>query len=107
MAKGLILAWLLGLGLIGWREATVAHKPPPPGRLAAASGVYAGLGLLAQYQPAAPAATLGAWAFTLALVLAPGTLPGTSTPAQRGQQGGPPPTPSGQQSNITGSTGQA
>ena len=53
------------------------------GRYAVASGLYALLGLAANYQPAASSATALAWAFDLALVLQPGMIPGTSSPASR------------------------
>ena len=81
---GLSAAWAAGLGVLIWREVAAYRKPPPPGRLAAASGVYALLGLLAVSDRAAPAAALGAWGFTLAAWLSPGTLPGTAPPAGGG-----------------------
>lgn len=83
MGRGIALAWLAGIGILTWREVAAYRKPVPPGRLLAASGVFAGLALLAEYQPAATAATLAAWGFDLAIFLTPGVIPGTATPAQR------------------------
>lgn len=83
MSRGIALAWLAGLGILSWREVSAYRKPVPPGRLAAASGVFAALALLAEYQPAAGAATLAAWGFDLAVLLTPGVIPGTSSPATR------------------------
>jgi hypothetical protein len=73
--RGIILAWAAGLGLVSWREIKTHHMPPVPGKLLAASGLYALLALVAAYQPAAGAASLAAWGFDLALILKPGVLP--------------------------------
>ena len=81
MSRSLALAWLVGLGVLSWREVAAYKQPVPAGRLAAASGVFALLGLLSQYQPAAGAASLAAWGFDLAIILqAPLTPP---SPAKR------------------------
>lgn len=69
MGRGIFLAWLAGLGLMTWRELEQVRRPPPPGRYLAASGLYAALGLIAEYPPAAPAAALAAWGFDLAIFL--------------------------------------
>lgn len=71
----MLAAWAAGLGLMTWRETSQWHKPVPAGRYAAASGLYVLLGLLAEYQRAAPAAVLMAWGFNLAVWLQPGFLP--------------------------------
>lgn len=81
MERSILLAWLAGMGLLTWRQLeTAPWKPPPPGRYAAASGIYAGLGLLAAYKPAAPLAAALAWGFDLALLLQvlPETVSGTA-----------------------------
>lgn len=83
MRQGLIAAWAVGLGILTWREVREFRRPVPPGRYAAASGVFVALGLLATSDKAAPAAVLAAWGFDLAVLLAPGVLPGTAAPAQR------------------------
>lgn len=44
------------------------HKPPVPGRVLAASVVFAALALLAEYEPARRAAILAAWGFDLAIL---------------------------------------
>lgn len=45
------------------------HKPPVPGRVLAASIVFAALALLAEYEPARRAAILAAWGFDVAILL--------------------------------------
>lgn len=69
MNRGILLAWAAGLGVITWRGVKIDRKPVPPGRYAAASGVYVLLALVAEYQPAAPVAALMAWGFNLAVFL--------------------------------------
>jgi hypothetical protein len=91
VSRSLALAWLVGLGVLSWREVSAYKKPVPAGRLGAASGVFLLLGLLSEYQPAAGAASLMAWAFDLAILLnAPFT---PASPAKRttaaGQSSGP------------------
>ena len=44
------------------------HKPPVPGRVLAASVVFAALALLAEYEPARRAAILAAWGFDVAIL---------------------------------------
>jgi hypothetical protein len=75
--KGLIAAWAVGLGVLTWQELRQARRPVPPGRYLAASGVFALLGLLASYQPAAGAAAAAGWGLDLAVLLKPGILPGS------------------------------
>lgn len=89
MSRGLAAAWLAGIGLLTWRGVTQYHRPVPAGRYALASGLYVLLAALANYQPAAAAATLTAWGFDVALLLRPGMLPGTTagTPASSSQGG--------------------
>jgi len=66
---GLILAWAAGLGIIAWRDIAKNHGPPVPGQLLGASGLFALLGVLAEYPPATQAATLLAWGFDIAALL--------------------------------------
>ena len=65
---GLAFAWLVGEGIIVWRW-TKAKAPPPPGVLLLASGLYLGLAIMAEYQPARTVATTFAWAVDLAILL--------------------------------------
>jgi hypothetical protein len=70
MEKSILAAWAAGLGLLTWRELQLSPwRPPPPGRYAAASGLYVLLGLAANWEAAAPAAAMIAWGFDLALFL--------------------------------------
>jgi len=77
---GLIAAWLTGLGVLTWREVAAFRRPVPPGRYAAASGLFALLALVAVSDTAAPVAAAMGWAFDLAIILAPGVIPGTAAP---------------------------
>ena len=76
--SALTAAWLFGLGLITYRSISRQHQPPVPGTLLAASGLFALLALVAEYQPAAGAAALAGWGFDLAALLniLPGSLAG-------------------------------
>lgn len=67
MSRGVLLAWVAGVGLITWRGVKANKKPVSAGQYLAASGVYAMLALLAEYQPAATVAALLAWGFDLAV----------------------------------------
>jgi hypothetical protein len=69
MTRGILLAWLAGVGLITWRGVKTYKKPVSPGQYAAASGLYVLLALVAEYEPAAAVATLTAWGFDLAVFL--------------------------------------
>jgi len=79
----IVTAWLFGMGLITYRFISRQHQPPIPGSLLAASGTFALLALLAEYEPAGAPAALAAWGFDLAalLNLLPGSLAGPAAPA--------------------------
>jgi hypothetical protein len=74
----LTAAWLFGLGLITYRNIARNHQPPVPGTLLAASGLFALLAMVAEYQPAAAPAALAGWGFDLAALMniLPGSLAG-------------------------------
>jgi hypothetical protein len=72
----LILAWLIGEGIITWRAAATQHRPPVPGQLLAATGLFAGLAVAAQYPPARTVATVFAYGVDIAVLLQ--VLPGTA-----------------------------
>lgn len=91
--RGIVLAWAVGLGIMTWRTAQQYGQPPVPGRLLGASGVFAMLALLAEYQPAAPAAQLAAWGFDIAVLFRAGPKALVST-AGFGKQPASPPAPS-------------
>jgi hypothetical protein len=93
---GLILAWMLGEGIIVWRSAYKEHKPPIPGQMLAATGLFALCALLAEYEPARGAATAFAFGIDIAVLLK--VLPGTGTSsASSMKKAGPAPTPTGTQ----------
>ena len=79
-------AWLFGMGLISYRYISRQHQPPIPGSLLAASGLFALLAVVADWEAAAPAAVLAAWGFDLAALLniLPASLAGPKTPPAGG-----------------------
>jgi hypothetical protein len=72
-----ILAWAAGMGIITWRAVVRDHQPPVPGQMLAATGLFAGLAALAEYQPAAGAAALFGFGVDVAVLMQ--VLPGTKT----------------------------
>lgn len=74
----LIAAWLIGEGIIVWRAAK-AKQPPVPGQMLAATGLFALLAVIAQYDPARAAATLFAYGIDIAVLMQ--VLPGTQLAA--------------------------
>lgn len=73
---GLVLAWLIGEGIITWRWVK-AGAPPTPGTLVAASGFFALLAVLHEYPPARVTATAIAFGIDVAALLE--VLPGSKT----------------------------
>lgn len=65
---GFMFAWLVGEGIIVWRWVKNG-APPTPGAILLPSGVYLGLAMMAEYQPARFAATALAWGFDIAVLL--------------------------------------
>lgn len=62
--SGIIAAWLVGEGLIIYRQVSVQKRPPLPADLLASSGLFLLLSLMA---PRAPQlATMLAWGFDIA-----------------------------------------
>lgn len=88
--RALILAWLVGEGIVVYRAVNKQHRPPLPAEILGTSGLFVLLGLLAEAQPTL-AATLG-WGLDAAafLNLAPkltggGAASTPSTPATNKQ----------------------
>lgn len=73
---GMVLAWLIGEGIVAYRWVK-AGAPPTPGTLAMASGFFVLLALLHEYPPARTAATLTAVGIDIAALLQ--VLPGSKT----------------------------
>lgn len=61
-------AWMLGEGIIAYRWIKKG-APPTPGALLLPSGLFLGLAVLAEYQPARTVATAFAFAVDLAVLL--------------------------------------
>lgn len=65
--KSVILAWLVGTGLMTYKDVKKNHRPPLPAELIAESGLFVVLGILGESSPTL-AATL-AWGFDTAAFL--------------------------------------
>jgi hypothetical protein len=65
---GIILAWLAGEGIIVYRAAK-NKTPPVPGQMLAATGLFAAMAVLAEYEPARPVATLFAFGIDIAVLM--------------------------------------
>lgn len=92
-----VSAWLFGVGLITYRYIVKKHQPPIPGSMLAASGTFALLALVAEYQPAAGAAAAVAWGLDLAALLGlfPESVAGPGSTTHGPQNVGSAPTPTG------------
>jgi hypothetical protein len=80
--RGVILAWAAGMGIITYRSVVREHRPPVPGQMLAATGLFAALAVLAEYPPAATAAATFAFGIDLAVLLQ--VLPGSKTATAAG-----------------------
>jgi hypothetical protein len=65
---GFVLAWFAGESIVIYRWAKL-KAPPTPGALALSSGLFLGLAVISQYQPARTTAIVTAWALDLAILL--------------------------------------
>jgi hypothetical protein len=86
---GLVIAWLVGEGILVYRSYHNHHRPPMPGQLLLASGVFAGLGLMAQSEKLSSLAATLAVGFDIAafMNIAPELLTGfTSASAKNTKQ---------------------
>lgn len=83
-----ILAWMVGEGIIIWRWSK-AKAPPTPGALLLASLLYLGAGVAAEYQPARNVAIAWAWAVNVAVLM--NVLPGGADAKNGVKTGWPPP----------------
>ena len=85
----LVLAWLAGEGLIIYRSYKKDHRPPMPGQLLAASGVFLVLGVMAQNQKLTTLAGLLGWGFDIAAFMnvAPDILTGATKAEAKAQPG--------------------
>lgn len=72
---GIILAWFAGQGIIVYRSIKQDHAPPVPGQMLAATGLFALLAVMAEYEPARAAATALAFGVDIAVLMK--VLPGT------------------------------
>lgn len=66
---GIVLAWMVGEGIIIYRSVKKTHAPPMPGALLASSGLFVMLALLAEADQARILAASLAWGFDAAALL--------------------------------------
>lgn len=80
MGGAIVLAWLVGEGIITYRSFKKNHHPPMPGQLLASSGLFAVLGILAANDQLKFVATAAAWGFDIAAFMnvAPDMLTGAT-----------------------------
>jgi hypothetical protein len=85
---GLVAAWLLGTGIVVWRDVHVQHRLPAPGQLLGIGALFLGLAAVAEYTPAAGLATAVAWGLDVAALLnvLPEGLGGQISEAQAAEQ---------------------
>lgn len=67
--RGIILAWLIGEGIIVYRSVAQQKSPPVPGALLATSGLFVLLAILAEYDKARFLATALAFGVDIAAFL--------------------------------------
>ena len=67
--RGIILAWLIGEGIIIYRSVAKEHAPPVPGALLSSSGLFILLAILAEYDKATFLATALAFGVDIAALL--------------------------------------
>lgn len=84
MKGAFVSAWLVGEAIVIWRMVHRDHRPPVPGALLGITALFAGLGMLAEYAPAAGLATAVAWGLDVAAFAnaLPAGLSGQITAAQ-------------------------
>ena len=67
---GFTAAWLLGTGIVAWREVRSSGHLPVPAALLGVTGLFAALALIADISPSArPVVTLAAWGLDVAGLL--------------------------------------
>jgi hypothetical protein len=96
-----LMFWMIGEGIIVYRQVKQNHAPPMPGALIASSGLFALLALLAESDTARPLAVALAGGFDLAAFMnlfPPVTNPGAPGPAPTVR----PASPTGGAPTITG-----
>lgn len=107
--ESVLLAWLVGEGMMVWRIAKTSHSFPIPARLLVASAAYGACAVLQQvgHDEAGKVSKTFAWGLTIATAFL--AFQTKSTPKTAGAPSSPstpvPPTSVGDRSNGTGVTG--
>jgi hypothetical protein len=66
----LTAAWLLGTGIVAYRQVSVSHKPPVPGALLGITALFLGFALISDAAPGARrTVALVAWGLDIAGLL--------------------------------------
>lgn len=86
MSALFILAWFSGEAIITYRAVKEQHMPPSPRQLLVASGLYIGLAVLGEYQPARAVVTAFGWAINVAVLMQ--VLPGGTDAVPSGSSAG-------------------
>ena len=96
MKSSLVLAGLVGAGIVSWRVVAKDHRLPPPGAIGGVTALFLALAVVADVWPAsATLVTLSAWGLDVAGLLnllpnavngkgvkaSPAPAPGTGKPA--------------------------
>lgn len=67
MDTSMVIAWLVGEGIIVYRDVEQNRRPPLPAEILGVSGLFVLLGLFSEFQPGL--ATLLAWGLDIAAFL--------------------------------------
>lgn len=67
--SGVLLAWLVEMGIISVRDLAKVHRPPLPSELLASFVIFGSLGMLAESETARPVANVTAWGLVVATFL--------------------------------------
>jgi hypothetical protein len=90
MRGTLIAAWIVGESIVIWRVVHRDHRPPAPGLLLGVTVLFAALGAVAEYAPAAGLAAAVGWGLDIAAFMdvLPAGLGGQITQAEQAQAAG-------------------
>lgn len=90
MRGTLIAAWLAGEAIVTWRVVHRDKRPPPPGLLLGVTALFAALGAISEYAPAAGLAAALGWGIDIAALMdvLPAGLGGQISQAEQAQAAG-------------------
>lgn len=88
---GIVVAWLVGEGIIVYRTWKKSKAPPGPGQLLLSSGLFVFLALIAESDRARTLATVLAWGFDIAAFMNIANVGGPSAETEANFNPWPPP----------------